>query len=88
MCKKQEGVIVVAKERLNVNLDSELKKETAKTLEALGLDFTTAINSYFRQIVNKQQIPFELATMKYFSTEDVMGENWREGLEEVKDEWE
>lgn len=79
---------MAGKERLNVNLDSELKKETAKILEALDLDFTTAINSYFRQIVNKQKIPFELSTMKYFSTEDVMDENWREGLEDVKDEWE
>lgn len=88
MCVQKGGVIVAGKERLNVNLASELKKKTAKILEASGLDFTTAINSYFRQIVNKQKIPFELSTMKYFSTEDVMGENWREGLEDVKDEWE
>ncbi|MBO1299941.1 type II toxin-antitoxin system RelB/DinJ family antitoxin, partial [Enterococcus sp. DIV1271a] len=61
------------KERLNVNLDSELKKNTAETLEALGLDFTTAINIYFKQIVSKQKIPFEISAPKYFSAEEVMG---------------
>ncbi|MBO0462591.1 MULTISPECIES: type II toxin-antitoxin system RelB/DinJ family antitoxin [unclassified Enterococcus] len=76
------------KERLNVNLDSELKKNTAETLETLGLDFTTAINIYFKQIVSKQKIPFEISAQKYFSAEEVMGENWREDLDSVEDEWE
>lgn len=39
------------KERLNVNLDKELKDEVAKKLSEIGLDFTTAINIYFKQIV-------------------------------------
>lgn len=76
------------KERLNVNLDSKLKKDTAETLETLGLDFTTAINIYFKQIVSKQKIPFEISAPKYFSTEEVMGKDWREGLDKVEDEWE
>lgn len=76
------------KERLNINLDSELKRKTAKTLEELGLDFTTAINIYFKQIVTKQKIPFELSVQKYFSSEEVMGKDWRDGLDEVEDEWE
>lgn len=76
------------KERLNVNLDSELKKDTAETLEALGLDFTTAINIYFKQIVSKQKIPFEISAPKYFSAEEVMGKNWKDDLGTVEDEWE
>lgn len=76
------------KERLNINLDSELKRKTAKTLEELGLDFKTAINIYFKQIVTKQKIPFELSVQKYFSSEEVMGKDWRDGLDEVEDEWE
>ena len=50
-----------AKVRLNVNLDTDLKQKTAETLNALGLDFTTAITAYFKQIVSKQKIPFELS---------------------------
>ena len=79
---------MTAKERLNVNLDSELKKETAKTLASLGLDFTSAINIYFNQIVNKQKIPFEISMPKYFSSEEVMGTNWREDLDSIEDDWE
>lgn len=79
---------MATKERLNVNLDSELKKDTAETLELLGLDFTTAINIYFKQIVSKQKIPFEISAPKYFSTEEVMGKDWREDLDGVEDEWE
>lgn len=79
---------MATKERLNVNLDSELKKDTAETLEILGLDFTTAINIYFKQIVSKQKIPFEISAPQYYSPEDVMGKNWREDLETIEDEWE
>jgi len=79
---------MVTKSRLNVNLDTELKQKTAETLDALGLDFTTAIVIYFKQIVNKHKIPFEISLPKYYSIEDVAGENWRDGLDEVEDEWE
>jgi hypothetical protein len=30
----------------------------------------------------------EIVTHKYYSVEEVAGENWREGLEKNKDEWE
>lgn len=84
----ERGVTMAAKERLNVNLDSTLKKETAETLESLGLDFTTAINIYFKQIVGKQKIPFEISAPTYYSPEEVMGKDWREGLSDLEDEWE
>jgi DNA-damage-inducible protein J len=79
---------MATKERLNVNLDSKLKKETAETLEALGLDFTTAINIYFKQIVSKQKIPFEISAPNFYSAEEVMGNDWREGISDIEDEWE
>ena len=59
------------KERLTINLDKGLKEETAKVLEELGLDYTTAVTMYFKQIVNKKKIPFELSTKKYYSVEEV-----------------
>lgn len=76
------------KERLNINVDADLKKETAETLSELGLDFTTAITIYFKQIVAKQKIPFELSTRKVYPAEVVMGDDWRENLDNVEDEWE
>ena len=76
------------KVRLNVNIDPELKNETAYMLNNLGLDFTTAINMYFKQIVKKRKIPFEITDMHYYTPEEVFGKNWRDGLDEIEDEWE
>lgn len=79
--------MTIPKERLNISIDAKLKKDTGAILESLGLDFTTAINIYFKQIVMKQKIPFEIAVPTYFSAENVMGEDWRKGLEDIEDEW-
>jgi DNA-damage-inducible protein J len=76
------------KVRLNINLDSRLKNETAQMLDRLGLDFTTAINIFFIQIVKKRKIPFEISDTCYVSVEEVAGENWRDNLDKVEDEWE
>jgi DNA-damage-inducible protein J len=76
------------KVRLNVNLDYELKNETAKMLDDLGLDFTSAINIYFKQIIKKRKIPFEISDTRYLSVEEVAGKNWRDNLDEIEDEWE
>lgn len=41
--------MTIPKERLNISIDAKLKKDTGAILESLGLDFTTAINIYFKQ---------------------------------------
>lgn len=79
---------MATKTRLNINLDEDLKKETAETLKELGLDFTTAITIYFKQINNKKAIPFEISAKKYYTVEDVAGKDWQEGLADIEDEWE
>ena len=76
------------KVRLNINLDSSLKNETARMLESLGLDFTTAITVYFKQIIKKRKIPFEISDTRYLTIEEVAGTRWRDNLDEVEDEWE
>jgi DNA-damage-inducible protein J len=76
------------KARLNVNIDSKLKEDAAVMLERLGMDFTTAITVYFNQIVKKRKIPFEISDSRYYSVEEVAGENWRAGLEKIEDGWE
>ncbi len=75
------------KVRLNVNIDPKLKEETAIMLDNLGLDFTTAITVYFRQIVDKRKIPFEISETRYYSIEEIAGKDWRKGLDEIEDEW-
>jgi DNA-damage-inducible protein J len=73
---------------LCVTLDGSMKEDTAVILEELGLDFATAISIYFKQIVQRKKIPIELSAKKYYTAEEVMGENWQDGLDEIEDEWE
>ena len=76
------------KVRLNINIDPDLKNETAAMLDNLGMDFTTAITVYFKQIIKKRKIPFEITDMRYYSIEEVAGENWEDDLDDIEDEWE
>jgi len=75
------------KTRLNVNIDKELKEQTAITLKEIGLDLTTAINLYFIKIVKTKSIPFALSAKTHYTIEEVAGDDWRLGLEDIKDEW-
>ena len=76
------------KARLNINIDADLKEQTLNVLTQIGLDFTTAINIYFKRIVSDNKIPFELSAKRYYSIEEVAGNNWREGLDDIEDDWE
>jgi DNA-damage-inducible protein J len=76
------------KVRLNINIDPDLKEETKKTLDEMGLDATTAITLYFKKINATRSIPFEISAKKYYTVEEVAGEKWREGLDEIEDNWE
>ena len=46
------------KSRLNLNIDSDLKENVGKILSEMGLDYTTAINIYFRKILTEQKNTF------------------------------
>jgi len=45
----------------SVRVDSVLKKQAEECLELLGLNMTSAINIYLRQIIRHQAIPFEVS---------------------------
>ncbi|MCL2046957.1 MAG: type II toxin-antitoxin system RelB/DinJ family antitoxin [Oscillospiraceae bacterium] len=46
---------------INIRTDSELKAQAQAVLEDLGLDLSTAINIFLRQVVRKEAIPFEIS---------------------------
>ena len=46
---------------INVRIEPELKKQAEEILEKLGISASTAINMYYRQIVEKNGIPMELS---------------------------
>ena len=45
---------------LQVRLDNRLKKEADQFFSAAGLDITTAVRMFLRQVVIRQAIPFEI----------------------------
>ncbi|WP_438272876.1 type II toxin-antitoxin system RelB/DinJ family antitoxin [Streptococcus huangxiaojuni] len=79
---------MLQKTRLNVNLDSELKEQAGEIFSEIGLDYTTAVTIFFKQVVKERKIPFELSASKWYSIEDVAGTDWQDGLETIEDEWE
>ena len=47
------------KANVNVKIDAEVKELATQFLERMGLDQTTAIDIYFRQIISEQRLPFQ-----------------------------
>ena len=47
---------------VNIRLDEELKKQTELLLADMGLNMTTAVNIFLRQVVRTGGIPFEITT--------------------------
>ena len=49
---------------VNVNVDSNLKKQANAILNDLGLNMSTAINMFLKQIVKRDGLPFEVVNPK------------------------
>lgn len=47
-------------EQIQIRIDAETKKETKKILDNLGIDMSSAVKLFFRQIINTRNLPFEL----------------------------
>lgn len=47
-------------EQLQIRIDSKIKKETKTILDQLGLDMSSAVRMFFKQIINAKNIPFEI----------------------------
>jgi len=44
---------------LSIRIEEKTKKEAVKTLDALGLDLSTAVKMFLNQVVVEQAIPFK-----------------------------
>lgn len=47
---------------MSIRMDTELKKQAEVMLSDMGLNMTTAMNIFLRQVVRLGKIPFEIAT--------------------------
>jgi len=50
-----------AKSNINVKIDTEIKEQAAWLLGRMGIDQTTAIDMFFRQIIAERRLPFQPA---------------------------
>ena len=47
------------KANVNVRIDSNIKELASKLLDRMGLDQTTAIEMFYRQIIAERRLPFQ-----------------------------
>jgi len=49
------------KSNINVKIDTNVKELATQLLERMGLDQTTAIDMFYRQIITERRLPFQPA---------------------------
>lgn len=50
----------MANTSMNIRMDSDIKKKVQKIFAELGMDTTTAINIFLRQVIRTNGLPFEV----------------------------
>ncbi len=51
--------MATVKSNVNVKIDAEVKELATKLLERMGIDQTTAIDMFYRQIIAERRLPFQ-----------------------------
>ena len=54
---------------LQIRVDKTLKENSKKILDKLGIDMSTAVRIYLKQIVNRKGLPFLALTENHFTVE-------------------
>ena len=67
----------MAKVSTNVSIDADIKKQAQELFAELGMDLSTAINTFIRQSLRQRSIPFEI-------TADVPNEETKRAIENVR----
>jgi DNA-damage-inducible protein J len=52
--------------RISVNIDEDVKQSAQRVLNEIGMDLTTAIDSFLRTVVREERIPFDLRTERAY----------------------
>lgn len=51
----------MAKTRINLTVDETVKNEALKLFDEFGVDASTAVNIFFKRVVQTKSIPFEIS---------------------------
>ena len=83
---------------INIQVDSKTKKEATNILNDLGLNMSTAINLFLRQVIKRDGLPFEVVNpkpnkellMTLKETEDIINNSYKykgyKDIDELKKE--
>jgi len=55
------------KSNVNVRIDADIKNLASQLLERMGLDQTTAIDMFYRQIIAERRLPFQPTVAQSYS---------------------
>ncbi len=51
----------MATARINLTVDESTKEEALKLFELFGMDASTAVNMFFKKVVQTKRIPFDIS---------------------------
>ncbi|MFA5080563.1 MAG: type II toxin-antitoxin system RelB/DinJ family antitoxin [Candidatus Paceibacterota bacterium] len=68
-------------EQLQIRIDSKTKNEAKKILEGLGLDMSSAVKIFLRQVINTRNFPCEIRDENGFTLKaaEILRESIHEG---------
>ena len=69
---------------VNIRIDEELKKQTELLLAEMGLNMTTAVNMFLRQVLRTSGIPFEVTARKEAFYNPVNQQILKESIERLE----
>ena len=69
-------------EQIQIRIDSKTKNEAKKILDSLGMDMSSAVKIFFRQIINTKNFPCELRDENGFTLKNA--DFLRESIESAK----
>lgn len=56
-----------SQDTIQIRIDSKTKKAARKTLEAVGLDMSSAVKLFLTNVVNRKGVPLDLLTENGFT---------------------
>lgn len=61
--------MTATKTTLNIKIDKNVKDRATQLLDSMGLDHTTAIDMYYRQIIVEKRLPFQPSVARNYGNQ-------------------
>ncbi len=58
---------MAAKASVNVKIDASVKEAASALLASMGIDLTTAVDMFFRQVIAERRLPFQPKAAAFLS---------------------